>query len=205
MDAGVAAILGAAVGACGTAVAAGVTGFFGRSHAKLQLAAQREQLERQIRADLATQLREPRRQAYASFDAEIQTQLDQLAAASIALASDPPRLDLAASHLGDDEPSVSESYRHVALQGPEDIAYVAARAGAALHSAFASGYATLTADGDSQSDGRAEMDAFIATANQALRDFRMLAMKALRADGAEPELDQARARVEGILNRPPRE
>ncbi|MGW1337825.1 hypothetical protein ACWD7B_26415 [Streptomyces rubiginosohelvolus] len=205
MDAGVAAILGAAVGACGTAIAAGVTGFFGRSHAKLQLAAQREQLERQIRADMATQLREPRRQAYASFDAELQSRLDQLAAASATLDSDPLRLDVAAQQLGDHEPTVSESYRHVAMQGPEDIAYVAARAEAALHGAFASGYAIVADNGENLSGHRTEMDASIATARQALRDFRMLAMKVLRADGGEPELDQARARVASILNRPHRE
>ena len=56
MDAGLAALLGAAVGALGTGGAALVTGFLGRGQARMQL-----------RAEHARLLREPRRSAYVAF------------------------------------------------------------------------------------------------------------------------------------------
>lgn len=56
MDAGLAALLGAAVGALGTGGAAVVSGFLGRGQARMQL-----------RAEHARLLREPRRSAYVAF------------------------------------------------------------------------------------------------------------------------------------------
>ncbi|MFF5001532.1 hypothetical protein ACFY3G_01780 [Streptomyces phaeochromogenes] len=56
MDAGLAALLGAAVGTLGTSGAALVTGFLGRGQARMQL-----------RAEHARLLREPRRSAYVAF------------------------------------------------------------------------------------------------------------------------------------------
>ena len=56
MDAGLAALLGAAVGALGTGGATLVTGFLGRGQARMQL-----------RAEHARLLREPRRSAYVAF------------------------------------------------------------------------------------------------------------------------------------------
>ncbi|MEU3343272.1 hypothetical protein [Streptomyces sp. NPDC006668] len=204
MDAGLAAVLGAAVGACGTAVAAGVSGFFSRTQLMLQLAAQQQQTERQIRADLATQLREPRRQAYANYAAEATSRLDALWWLHDALCQSPPRLESAEERLrASFTPASSTAYERVLLEGPEEVAAVAARLAAAIEEAThiaATWIMDLQAGSEpTQRDFAAELSQATATARQARRNFRMAAMDAVRADGREPESGQAQVRTAAIL------
>ncbi|MFG2526505.1 hypothetical protein [Streptomyces sp. NPDC048516] len=70
MDSGIAAILGATVGALGTGGAAAVTGLWGARTVRSQLAAQEAQLRRGLRADHVRERREPRRIVYADFLAQ---------------------------------------------------------------------------------------------------------------------------------------
>ncbi|MFF8784411.1 hypothetical protein [Streptomyces sp. NPDC015125] len=70
MDSGIAAILGATVGALGTGGAAAVTGLWGARTVRVQLAAQEAQLRRGLRVDHVRDRREPRREVYADFLAQ---------------------------------------------------------------------------------------------------------------------------------------
>lgn len=67
MDSGVAAIVGAAVGAVGTGLAASVTGFWSAHTAKMQIAAQEAQGKRQLAFDKAREWRDTRKAAYSTF------------------------------------------------------------------------------------------------------------------------------------------
>ncbi|MER6692942.1 hypothetical protein [Streptomyces minutiscleroticus] len=202
MDAALAGIIGAAVGACGTALAAGVNGYFTRSQTFLQIVGQQQQMERQIRADLAAQMREPRRQAYASYAAEASGMLDALWWASNALSEDPPRPEAALEHLRTFVPSSSTAVERVFLEGPEEVAAAAAElagliAGAS-HIAF--GWIAHEAD-DPQSrneDYAAELQQALDAAKRARHTFRLLAMDTVRADGGHPEAEQASLRTAAI-------
>ncbi|MGI5366019.1 hypothetical protein [Streptomyces iakyrus] len=145
MDAGIAAVLGAVVGSLGTAIAAGVTGFFARSQAKMQIEAQHRQAERQIRADHVGQLREHRRQAYVEFATQAADHLKQLEAASQAFAADPYSEEEALALLPAEQqftdPAYNSAYARLCMEGPEDVAYVAASIGGALADASGAGLA----------------------------------------------------------------
>ncbi|MFF3276305.1 hypothetical protein ACFYWU_36025 [Streptomyces chrestomyceticus] len=204
MDAGLAAILGAAVGACGTAVAAGVAGFLSRSQTKLQLAAQDRQLSRQIRADLVTQLREPRRQAYAAFAAETSAKLEALWWVAEALAGDPPQCEAAERLLRENfVPSADAAYERVLMEGPEEVASAAAHLAAGVESAGNIAFTWLARDDDSRESDLGNVLAELRVAREAAvrlrRIFRMITMDTIRADGAEPESEQAQARTSVIL------
>ncbi|MFG2491123.1 hypothetical protein ACGFSD_08695 [Streptomyces caniferus] len=67
VDSGIAAIVGATVGALGTGGAVAVTGLWGAWAARDQLAAQEAQLRRQLRVEHVRERREPRRTVYADF------------------------------------------------------------------------------------------------------------------------------------------
>ncbi len=207
MDASLAALLGAAVGALGTATAAGVTGYFARSQVKLQLATQERQAERQIRADHTAQLREPRRQAYAAYAAEISTQLDALWWVADFMSGDASSPDAALARLRDSfEASTSTAYERVLLEGPEDVAYAAARLGAATQGAAHIAFGWFAEGENVTSSARgpapvAELRAAIDQAKRVRRDYRMLVMEAVRAHGSEPESDQARSRAATIIDR----
>ncbi|MGW7085253.1 hypothetical protein ACWGH2_17420 [Streptomyces sp. NPDC054871] len=206
MDAGLAAVLGAAVGACGTALAAGVAGFFSRTQTLLQLAAQQQQTERQIRAELATQLREPRRQAYASYAAEATARLDALWWVHDALSQSPPHHEAAEERLrASFGPSSSTAYERVLLEGPEEVALTAADLAAAIEDATHISLAwimDLEAGSEPlQRDYAAELSRATDTAKQCRRNFRMVAMDAVRSDGRHPESDQAHVRTAAIFQR----
>lgn len=64
VDASVAGLLGAGIGAVGTALTAGVTGLVARSQMKLQIEGQRRQTELQLRAEVAGHRRSPQREGY---------------------------------------------------------------------------------------------------------------------------------------------
>ncbi|WP_330301839.1 MULTISPECIES: hypothetical protein [unclassified Streptomyces] len=72
MDAGVAAVLGAAVGAFGTGAAALASGWLGARTAQQQIVAQHMQADQQRRFEHARDRREPRGQAYADLIAQTQ-------------------------------------------------------------------------------------------------------------------------------------
>ncbi|MFJ8139129.1 hypothetical protein [Streptomyces sp. NPDC096013] len=205
MDAGLAGILGAAVGACGSAVVAGLTGFFSRSQMLLQLVAQQQQTERQIRADLATQLREPRRQAYANYAAEATARLDALWWVHDALSQSPPHHEAAEARLrASFAPSSSTAYERVLLEGPEEVAATAADLAAAIEDAThiaLTWIMDLEAGAEPiQRDFTAELSRATDTAKQCRRNFRLVAMDAVRADGREPESEQAQVRSAAILD-----
>ncbi|MFI8850360.1 hypothetical protein ACIGW3_09245 [Streptomyces sp. NPDC053499] len=70
MDSGIAAILGAAVGALGSGGAAFVTGLWGARTTQRQLEAQDAQARRQLRVEHIRERREPRSTVYADFVAQ---------------------------------------------------------------------------------------------------------------------------------------
>ncbi|WP_371524925.1 hypothetical protein OG302_01305 [Streptomyces sp. NBC_01283] len=187
-----------------------MSGFFSRSQTALQLAAQQQQAERQIRADLATQMREPRRQAYASYAAEASQQADALLWTCHALSHEPPRREAAVEHLDAFMQRGSTAYEGVLLEGPEEVALAASE----LSGAIAQGTviaATWLEQGDESAartgprDFATELREAHEVAQKALRDFRFLAMDAIRADGGHPEAEQARARTAALreaLGRP---
>ncbi|MFF4867171.1 hypothetical protein ACFY3J_37030 [Streptomyces sp. NPDC001231] len=201
MDAALAGILGAVVGACGGAVAAGITGFLARSQTKLQLAAQERQAERQIRADLATQLREPRRQAYATYAAEVSARLEALWWVSDAMSSAPPRREVALERLRGIDLTSSTAYEQVILEGPEEVALAAADLAAALAEMTHIAVSWLQDEAGVQPEERDFADELRRAhdaANSARRNFRLIAMDTVRADGRHPESEQAQLRTTAI-------
>ncbi|MFD8072141.1 hypothetical protein ACFV3E_05760 [Streptomyces sp. NPDC059718] len=78
MDAGLAAVLGAAIGGGLTGLTAVGTGLFGLRTARLQLKSQESEAARQRRFDSLRERREPRSQAYAEFVAAGQDFVDIL-------------------------------------------------------------------------------------------------------------------------------
>lgn len=78
MDAGWAAIAGAAVGATGTAVAALITGWWARGQARIQADSQLQQVRLQLRSEQYHQLRAPRIEAYDAFMARVYVVLDKI-------------------------------------------------------------------------------------------------------------------------------
>ncbi|GGV91373.1 hypothetical protein [Streptomyces massasporeus] len=67
MDAGLAALFGAGIGALGSGTAAFISGRFVSKQAQTQAVAQAETARIQVRADHLLQLREPRARAYSAF------------------------------------------------------------------------------------------------------------------------------------------
>ncbi|QEU93491.1 hypothetical protein CP970_23575 [Streptomyces kanamyceticus] len=192
-----------------------MSGFFARSQMAQQLAAQHRQMERQIHADLATQMREPRREAYIAFAAEVGRQLDALWWAHHALSARPPEREAAAEQLRVFGPSDSTAYEGVLLEGPEEVAHAASVLSAAVHRArcaalvwFEWDESVAPAETSPPAEPRdlaAELTQAHDVAQKARRDFRLLAMDAIRADGAHAEGEQAHARTAAIhqaLGRP---
>ncbi|MGV9503432.1 hypothetical protein ACWDQ0_34725 [Streptomyces sp. NPDC003642] len=67
MDAGVAALVGAGIGAIGSGAAAFISGWFAGRQSQIQAASQAETTRLQVRADHLLQNREPRAHAYSAF------------------------------------------------------------------------------------------------------------------------------------------
>jgi hypothetical protein len=199
MDAGLAALLGAAVGALGTAAAAGVSGFFAQSQTKLQIEAQERQADRQIRADHISQLREPRRQAYAEFSSHAAEQLKRLERAAEVLAAD-PYLEEEASPLLEEsmDPAYNSAYARITMAGPEDVVYLATVVAEALADARVSGLAwVLKHDGEPSPrhpDPEGDMRTALERGKDLLHIFQLLTMRVMREDGGRPEIQQVRDR-----------
>lgn len=64
MDAGITGLIGAGVGAVGTALTAAVTGLLSRSRMKMQIQGQLQQAEQQFRAEAVAQRRQFQRDSY---------------------------------------------------------------------------------------------------------------------------------------------
>lgn len=199
MDAGLAALLGAAVGTIGTAAAAWVSGFFARSQMKLQIEAQERQAERQIRADHVSQLREPRRQAYSEFSSQAAAQLKRLQQAADALAADPYLEGQASPLLRESlDPTYNSAYHRITMAGPEDVVYLATAVSEALAEAKVSGIAWgLKHDGEAlpdHPDPEGNMHAALNRGEDRLHVFHLVAMRVIRENGSQPELQQVRDR-----------
>ncbi|MFJ2742331.1 hypothetical protein ACIO3O_22020 [Streptomyces sp. NPDC087440] len=193
MDAGMAAVLGAGVGALGTALAAGMSGFWARSQLTMQLAAQERHQERQVRADHVSQLREPRRQAYASFLAETSADLEILQRVDAALSEDPPKREEAFEHLQSlHTPGLSTVYERVLLEGPEDVALAAAKVDMAMAAATDRAAEWLAHPDRGRSTSLTEL---LAQAQAGRVRFRFSAMHAIRADGGQLEVVEAASRA----------
>ncbi|WP_432101017.1 hypothetical protein [Streptomyces sp. WAC 04229] len=113
MDAGVAAVLGAAIGG----LAAFGTSWFGFRVARLQIKSSESQAERQRRFESLRERREPRSQAYADLLDVAQEVLDLLRAKS---------RDELYGRIDDLNNSVRKQRAVVALAGPESVARAAA-------------------------------------------------------------------------------
>lgn len=97
------------------------------------------------------------------------------------------------------------TYTQVLMAGPEDVAYMAAELTAEIARAvLAGGHWLLGDEGIASPDEpspQEQMLVAINAAKQAMRTFRLLALNAVRADGKEPEQDQARARAASVIDR----
>jgi hypothetical protein len=82
MDAGVAALVGAGVGAIGSGAAAFISGWFAGRQSQLQVASQAEATRLQVRANHLLQNREPRAHAYSAFLDQGHLLIEILSAAS---------------------------------------------------------------------------------------------------------------------------
>ncbi|WP_181764193.1 hypothetical protein [Streptomyces albidus (ex Kaewkla and Franco 2022)] len=163
-------------------------------------------MERQIRSEHIAQLREPRRKAYADFAAETSASLRALDKMHLALSKDPPLHDEVVEQLVSIEPPTSIAYERVSMEGPEDVAWAAAKVGMAITDAYEAAFDVIDpvdTPAPSAQDAAGRLAEAVGTAKQAKRDFQLLVLQAVRADGAEPELDQARHRLAAIKNTQP--
>ncbi|MGW3570293.1 hypothetical protein ACWDSL_41605 [Streptomyces sp. NPDC000941] len=134
MDSGVAAVLGAVVGAAGTGGAAIIAALLARSQARLQ-----------VQADYVRMLREPRKAAYVAYVEAHEGVNELLHRAFVLLHRDPeiPDPDLRAQRLEEAENAFDEAHGKapamdhlravLVVEGPANVANSAAIADAALH------------------------------------------------------------------------
>ncbi|MFC8063112.1 hypothetical protein [Streptomyces sp. NPDC057293] len=92
------------------------------------------------------------------------------------------------------------------MEGPEDVAYAAARLGAATEELASLIFRLLSAGAElpqaEHTAALAEIEAAMTAARQQRRNYRLLVMSAIRADGKEPEEDLVRLRAATLLDRP---
>ncbi|PTH90162.1 hypothetical protein C9J60_04120 [Streptomyces sp. A244] len=174
----------------------------------MQIEAQHRQAERQIRADHVGQLREHRRQAYVEFATQAADHLKQLEAASQAFAADPYSEEEALALLPAEQqftdPAYNSAYARLCMEGPEDVAYVAASIGGALADASGAGLAwALKHRGGTPTDcpdPQGALEAAISRGKQELQRFRILTMQIIRAYGDLPEPLEVANRFRTVLN-----
>lgn len=167
---------------------------------RLQIEAQERQADRQIRADHISQLREPRRQAYAEFSSHAAEQLKQLERAAQALAADPylegEVLPLLKESM---DPTYNSAYARITMAGPEDVLYLATAVGEALAEARVAGLAwVLVHDGEPSPrypDPEHDMHTALERGKDRLHAFQLLIMRVMREDGSHPEIQQVRDRL----------
>lgn len=161
MDASVAGLLGAGIGAVGTALTAGVTGLLSQSQMKLQIEGQRQQAELQVRADVAGQRREPQREGYGQVLRVANALASRLEEHCKTIQQTETDLAEAMAALPPvDRDTLSQAIAAASLDAPLDMQYaaarlleVAARAEEAIHYwAAASFQATAHPSPDTQAD-----------------------------------------------------
>ncbi|MFF0097397.1 hypothetical protein ACFYSF_46975 [Streptomyces canus] len=182
MDAGIAAVLGAVVGALGTGGAGVTAALLAKSQVRMQ-----------IQAEHARMIREPRKQAYASYAEEAKKDYERLTEAQLAL-------EIAARHELRREESltkvgalIDESFEHtntvletweaqVYMEGPHAVVQATVR----LDTAFVELRSVLLENHDKIEDGEdADLDAVRekhATAHKAYLRYLYEASAALNSD-----------------------
>lgn len=194
------------MGASGTALAACVTGVWARSQTKLQLATQERHMERQLRAEHATQLREPRRKVYAEFVMQGEAELHRLSEAVRYLEQEPFAERPAFDRLQTDGAltDFDKAALMAQLEGPEDIAYAVNRVVHSVSRARRAGLIwaleragrPLPEEQHPADETRAAVDGL----HLALSEFRLVAMQVIRGDGSDPESDQVWDRATRYLS-----
>ncbi|MFC9483266.1 hypothetical protein [Streptomyces griseus] len=206
MDAGIAAIIGAAIGAAGSACTAAVAGFWARNQVKLQLAAQERQVERQAREGRLAQIREPRKQVYADFANQGAVLVQQLAKLKRALESPQFSWDAVDPYLDDDTASdrLVQCQHAVSLEGPEDINYLALSTLRSLlrARAHAVAWALKRAGSPIEEELQPEVEtaAALESAQSTLTKFRHSAMLVLRTEGEISEVEAMKQRARRLLS-----
>jgi hypothetical protein len=205
MDAGVAAIIGAAVGSLGTALAAGISGYWSRSQTKLQLVAAEQQAERQARAAHFAQIREPRKLVYAKFVDEADALLRHVSKALKPLKSADFTYNDIRPYLTDEDAvaRLDKQGHAVALEGPEDLYYLATSVVEAIQRARTAGLAWALARGGAPPsdapDPEADMEAALGASRAELVRFRHHAMLVLRAESQTSEVEEMRVRARALI------
>ncbi|WUH90640.1 hypothetical protein OG900_11405 [Streptomyces sp. NBC_00433] len=159
-------------------------------------------MELQIRAELANQLREPRRKAYADFLVAAETSSDQVDDVVHELEKerlDPARVRDVMARAAGSWNALEKSASVARLEGPEDIAEDVSAVQLVLSETMqrASMWFLAYEVGAPDVEWRpipAGARAKVATAHQYVTTFRHHAMDAIRADGLETEGDQVRRR-----------
>ncbi|QHC22814.1 hypothetical protein [Streptomyces sp. GS7] len=186
MDAGLAAVLGAGVGALGTGGGAIVTGILGRAQARMQL-----------RAEHVRVLREPRRAAYVAFAECFQRILTRHATASrfaaAAAETEGPQRE---EHLREAEGAYRQAgdrfhgdmqrlQSAVTVEGPPDVTQAVLRAGEELLADRGTlhRWIRLLASGTATEEHERDVDDAHLVANSALVRFLDAASSALAYDG----------------------
>ncbi|WP_327684450.1 hypothetical protein [Streptomyces sp. NBC_00467] len=128
MDAGTAAILGAAVGALGTGGAALATGWWGARQARLQIESQESQNRRQLRFSHLSERREPRSVAYVEYISQAKKlQRAFSALAPQILGEQTAETSEEASELENENTKLQELAARVSVEGPASIVQPAAK------------------------------------------------------------------------------
>jgi hypothetical protein len=128
MDAGMAAVLGAAVGALGTGGAAFTTGWWGAKQTRLQISTQDSQSRRQLRFSHLSERREPRSAAYVEYISQaqnLQRKFSELAP-RIVITQTSETADMAAG-LEEENRKLQELAARVCVEGPASIVEPAQR------------------------------------------------------------------------------
>ncbi|MFF8918591.1 hypothetical protein ACF08M_36125 [Streptomyces sp. NPDC015032] len=122
MDAGIAAILGATVGALGTGGAAFATGWWGAKQARLQIATQETQSRRQLRFNHLSERREPRSVAYVALISQAQAAQRKYStlAPQVLISQDSATAELA-DGLETENVKMQELAARVSIEGPASI------------------------------------------------------------------------------------
>ncbi|MER5549456.1 hypothetical protein ABT072_45430 [Streptomyces sp. NPDC002589] len=187
MDAGFAAVLGAAVGALGTGSAAIGAAVLARSQARAQLAAEHARI-----------IREPRKAAYAAFAEKVLADHNRLttamnylvinfrpARAAVREAALTSARQCYESHVADSE-LLGHRYAQVVVEGPLRVTSTAAASSAALAAFQGEIYQCLTEledAGHSGDDREASMEERRTESHQAYLEFIHAASRAIAADG----------------------
>jgi hypothetical protein len=129
MDAGLAAVLGAAVGAIGSGTAAFMTGWWASRQTRWQLEGQQSLAREQVRFEHLKERREPRSQAYSDFITHIEKMsVGSHAALHALLADDESVVREFEDSLTEWRNQLNKLLSRVCLEGPQEIVHPATQA-----------------------------------------------------------------------------